>query len=367
VIGEAQIKQASPSTVDDVLQTIPQLRQDSGPNQVTRNTGSVSTGQSTADLRGLGAQRTLVLIDGQRPVPTNAQGTTSTSIIPLGLVSRVDVVTGGASAAYGSDAVVGVVNFILNKKFEGVKATLQGGIASRGDDASWKATIAAGTSFAGGRGHIEGTFDHYFSDGIHNINKRKNGGDQVTNVGGRVLSSPGTTYWNVRFSKASTGGTIFQTGNPLNFMQFQPNGTLQPEDMGTSTVGSPDYQVGGSGGYFLGSSLTSRLRTEQIFGRVSYDLTDTINLHLQVNASEANNRFYDRYDDRFAGTSNGITIFPGGFPLYRNGALATESAASGNAPGPTPIDSMKPRRHRLFPGVQPRVATEPAPTAPTLF
>ena len=309
-ISAERLMERAPSNIPDALNQLPIFRgSTSNSTSTTWNTNSPNQG-NYLNLRNLGFSRSLVLLDGVRVPATSFNGSVDINTLPQALVQRVEVVTGGASAAYGSDAVVGVVNFILDKKFEGIKATLQGGLSSRGDDASWKATVAAGTSFAGGRGHIEGTFDHYFSDGIHNINKRKNGGNQVTNVGGRTQASPGVTYWNARFSKASTGGTIFNaTASPLNFMQFQPDGTVKPEDLGQPTVGGADYQVGGSGGYFGGSSLTSRLRTEQIFGRVSYDLTDTINVHLQVNASEANNRFYDRYDDRFAGTSNGITIF----------------------------------------------------------
>ena len=335
-ISAERLMERAPSNIPDALNQLPMFRgSTSNSTSTTWNTNSPNQG-NYLNLRNLGFTRSLVLLDGVRVPATSFNGAVDINTLPQALIERVDVVTGGASAAYGSDAVVGVVNFVLNKRFEGVKGTIQSGISSRGDDASWKATVAAGTSFAGGRGHIEGTIDHYFSDGIHNINKRKNGGNQVTNVGGRIASSPGTTYWNVRFSKASTGGTIFNatpaggTPSPLNFMQFQPDGTIRPEDMGTPTIGSPDYQIGGSGGFFQGSSLTSRLRTEQIFGRVSYDVTDTINVHLQINGSEANNRFYDRYDDRFAGTSNGITIFRDNAYLHPTVLAAMGSAQSFN-------------------------------------
>jgi iron complex outermembrane receptor protein len=330
-ISAERLMERAPSNIPDALNQLPIFRgSTSNSASTTWNTNSPNQG-NYLNLRNLGFTRSLVLLDGVRVPATSFNGAVDVNSLPQALVQRVDVVTGGASAAYGSDAVVGVVNFVLDKKFEGLKASIQGGIASRGDDASWKATLVGGTSFAGGRGHIEGTFDHYFSDGIHNINKRKNGGNQVTNVGGRTQASPGVTYWNARFSKASTGGTIFNAGgSPLNFYQFQPDGTVRPEDLGQPTVGGADYQVGGSGGYFGGSSLTSRLRTEQIFGRVSYDLTDTINVHLQVNASEANNRFYDRYDDRFAGTSNGITIFRDNAYLQPSVLAAIGSAQSFN-------------------------------------
>src|SRR5437763_894712 len=81
-------------------------------------------------------RRALTLIDGQRIVPCNVTGITDVSELPQLLIQRVDVVTGGASASWGSDAISGVVNFILDKKFTGFKANLQGGMSTYGDDGS---------------------------------------------------------------------------------------------------------------------------------------------------------------------------------------------------------------------------------------
>ena len=88
--------------------------------------GPESGASTQLDLRSLGAQRGLILLDGRRVDPSTAQGVVDVSILPEELVERVDIVTGGASAAYGSDAVAGVVNFVLDTDFTGFKGSLQG-------------------------------------------------------------------------------------------------------------------------------------------------------------------------------------------------------------------------------------------------
>ncbi len=111
---------------------------------------------SSFSLRGLGTIRTLTLLDGQRVVGANVTGVPDISQFPQLLIKRVDVVTGGASASYGSDAVGGVVNFITDKRFEGVKGLLQGGITTYGDDGQFLVGVAAGHSLFDNRLHLEG-------------------------------------------------------------------------------------------------------------------------------------------------------------------------------------------------------------------
>src|SRR5690606_26511178 len=113
-----------------------------------------NVGARVLDLRGLGGERTLVLVDGKRFVPSTQRGTVDINLIPSALVQRTEIVTGGASAAYGSDAVAGVVNFILDRDFQGLKGTAQFGIAEEGDNEEYFASLAYGTTFAQGRGHF---------------------------------------------------------------------------------------------------------------------------------------------------------------------------------------------------------------------
>jgi len=299
VIGEAQIKQASPSTVDDVLQTIPQLRQDSGPNQVTRNTGSVSTGQSTADLRGLGAQRTLVLIDGQRPVPTNAQGTTSTSIIPLGLVSRVDVVTGGASAAYGSDAVAGVVNFVLKDRLEGFQGSVFAGVSQQGDNKDIGASLAGGTSALDGRLHLVGGLDYDNNKGIGNIYSRDwsqvepgNSGTPLSFGASRPAGTPALGWANgVEYATQTPGGVINTartaaggTSTILNQLAFNPDGSVSPllrgPVFGNLMINSSSNHIATPIAQW---QLKEPLEQLSTLGRATYDISDDTQAFVQLN------------------------------------------------------------------------------------
>src|SRR4029078_2597189 len=117
-------------------------------------------------MRGLGVIRTLTLVDGQRIVPSNVTGVTDISELPQLLIQRVDVVTGGASASWGSDAVSGVVNFIIDKKYVGFKGNLQTGISHYGDNWGALYQMAAGTTFAGDRGHIEASAEYSHDDGV---------------------------------------------------------------------------------------------------------------------------------------------------------------------------------------------------------
>lgn len=133
VLGNDQLVKSSPSTLAESLRQLPALTNMSGPQ---RNSGTTMGGQSFLNLRSLGATRTLTLLDGRRVVSTNLTGSVDLNILPAGIVQRIEVVTGGASAAYGSDAVAGVVNFILDKELTGVKGEVNAGIAEQGDNQS---------------------------------------------------------------------------------------------------------------------------------------------------------------------------------------------------------------------------------------
>src|SRR5690606_19748138 len=116
-----------------------------------------NAGLNALDLRGLGTERTLALVNSRRRVPA-MPGTSAidVSTIPVGLVERVEVITGGASALYGADAVAGVTNFILKRNFQGVQASGSYGASTRGDLGGYDVDILAGTNFADGRGNLTG-------------------------------------------------------------------------------------------------------------------------------------------------------------------------------------------------------------------
>jgi iron complex outermembrane receptor protein len=151
VLSQAAIRNAGPQNLGDIITRLPEVGY-TGTVRANSNNFGNGAGVSSIDLRGLGLSRTLVLVDGHRHVAgdidTNA---VDVNAIPTALVDRVDVITGGASAIYGSDAVSGVVNIILKKKFEGVQADTQIGGYDNGFGAKYSASITAGKNFLGDR------------------------------------------------------------------------------------------------------------------------------------------------------------------------------------------------------------------------
>ena len=164
VVSAEQLAATTPTNIPDALNKLPAFTGSRSPNTIATGTNP-GTG-NYLNLRAFGTQRTLILLDGRRVPPTSYDGTVNVDVLPQALMQRVDVVTGGASAVYGSDAVTGVVNFVLDKRFEGLKGVAQGGISSRNDDESWKVGLAGGISLFGGRGHLIGSVEHTDRQGI---------------------------------------------------------------------------------------------------------------------------------------------------------------------------------------------------------
>ncbi|USI78361.1 TonB-dependent siderophore receptor [Sphingopyxis sp. USTB-05] len=155
VVGAEEITARQPNAAEDLLRDLPAVRPALGPG--VNNGGD---GSSTVDLRGLNtpatssAQRTLVLLDGRRIVPFGLDGFTDLNTIPVGLIERVDVVTGGASTVYGADAVAGVVNFVTRRNFSGVDLSANYRISERGDATQYRADLLIGGNLEDGRGNV---------------------------------------------------------------------------------------------------------------------------------------------------------------------------------------------------------------------
>ena len=187
VIGAERLEQRGITNVGEALNELPSFRASTSPS-TTQNTGG-NIGARVLDLRGLGASRTLVLVDGKRFVASTSQGTIDVNLIPSSIVTRSDVVTGGASAAYGSDAVAGVVNFILDDKLEGMKASTSYGVSAHGDDETFNASLAGGLPLAGGRGHFVWAGEFSNEQGMGDCYTRSWCGAEWLNLGN---SPPGT-------------------------------------------------------------------------------------------------------------------------------------------------------------------------------
>jgi len=152
-VGAADINSSQPVAIEEVIRGLPAAIPAIGPG-----TNNGSGGIATIDLRGLGPQRTLVLINGRRAVPSDLSGRVDTNAIPVALLERIDLVTGGASAVYGADAVSGVVNFVLKRNFSGVEAQTTYGISEQGDAKRYRTDLTVGANLADGRGNVALSF-----------------------------------------------------------------------------------------------------------------------------------------------------------------------------------------------------------------
>ena len=148
VVTESEIELRQATTVDDFLREIPGITPSIGANVNNGNGGA-----TFVDLRGIGANRNLTLLNGTRIVPANLAGITNIDVIPVALLNRVDVLTGGASATYGADAISGVVNFITKDDFAGVDLSATQQITEQGDGNIFRVDLTTGANFDDGRGN----------------------------------------------------------------------------------------------------------------------------------------------------------------------------------------------------------------------
>ncbi|HSN70116.1 MAG TPA: TonB-dependent receptor plug domain-containing protein, partial [Steroidobacteraceae bacterium] len=147
-VSEQLFEQTGAVTVETVLNSLPQFV----PSITNTSNNPSNSGQANVELRGLGAERTLVLLDGRRIVPANGTGVVDLNLLPASVIGSVEITSGGASAVYGSDALAGVVNF-RTRDFEGLEIESNWGRTTSGDGDAWQTSITAGSSFADGRTH----------------------------------------------------------------------------------------------------------------------------------------------------------------------------------------------------------------------
>jgi iron complex outermembrane recepter protein len=291
VLSADELQQTKPGTIIEALNTVPQFVNNSTPgNGVNFSTNS---GQSFLNMRGLGINRTLTLLDGRRVVPSSRLGATDISLIPQALVSRVEVVTGGASAVYGSDAVAGVANFILDTKFQGLDLRGLGGITGRGDNSTFGGSATFGTSL-GERLHVIGSAEFYSSKAVENLRNRDwfGTGGIVTNpqwiangTGPRLL-----TLKDVTSTRYTEGGLINQPGSALDRLMFLPDGTATPFVAGPiAAIGTGTFsQSGGIGFHRLldggagAGGLYPNLERQTAFMHADFELTDNVSLFAEV-------------------------------------------------------------------------------------
>ena len=202
---------------EDVLNSLPQAIP--GFDRTSNNPGN---GTATANLRGLGSSRTLVLVDGKRFVPTTSAGVVDLNNIPPSLIERVEVITGGASAVYGSDAISGVVNFILKDDFEGLEANFgYESTLEHGDAQYWTTDLTIGSNFDDGRGNVtvnmgytkrEAVFQGQRDASMFALGDDGNGGLEP---GGSSGVPAGHLFDSFNFPDGSSGQAIFTDNGGL--------------------------------------------------------------------------------------------------------------------------------------------------------
>jgi outer membrane receptor protein involved in Fe transport len=296
VVGVDDINANAPTNLSDYLVKLPALAGSTGPRSSGNSVSDGNGGVAGLNIRKLGNNRTLVLLDGMRIGPSSESGASTAGEVdinefPDALIKRIDIVTGGASAQYGSDALAGVVNFILDKDFTGVKGSLQGGMTSYADDRQVSGSLTAGFGFLNGRGHVllSGSVSH--TDGILHGSARSwvtdNAYDMITTPG--YTTTNGLPYYTVAKHVGSglytPGGLIGNTA--LMGTDFGPGSVPRNFNYGALTTGN-GFMIGGDyketypaltdSGEQYTTSLDDQLDRQNFFGRVSYDVTD----HFQV-------------------------------------------------------------------------------------
>jgi iron complex outermembrane recepter protein len=249
VVSATDIQRAARVNLQQALNELPQMRNSVSPNQ---SIGNTSSGTAPLELRGLGISRTLTLLNGRRFVGDN-----NLNFVPASLVERVELVTGGASAAWGSGAVAGVANIILKDDLEGVTVGAQTGESTRGDGQRHAFDAAFGTHFAGGAGHFMVGAEYVNDKGI-GIGGRKDrpwfGAGVVQIADDEFEIQPDVND----LAPITFGGTIFS--GALAGQAFDPDGSLRPvQDSDTFSI----YDT-----LIVGSPL-ERLSS---YARLSYDI-----------------------------------------------------------------------------------------------
>jgi iron complex outermembrane recepter protein len=309
-IGSGKIEQQAATNVLQVLNQAPAFKATTTPT--TNGVRAATPGASYADLRGLGSTRTLVLVDGKRFVPQIATALASYQVdlnqIPALLIERVETVTSGASAHWGSDAVAGVVNLVLKKNFEGFRTDVQAGASDYGDDQEYRVGVLGGTRLFGGRGHIEGAVDYVRNNGTGDVYTRPWGkaGYQLAGnpcsvlATAEQLASRGCTGGSnglaqmlivpeVRFGNIAPGGLILDTS--LRGTQFGPGGVPVPFQFGEYAGAGATMQGGDAANLRnninTGISMANYVHRLGTYARFSYDLTEQSSGYVEASYSSS--------------------------------------------------------------------------------
>ncbi len=260
-LGAEQMEQSGKVNIEDFVSEVAALIGSTGSFESTSGSNGTRTGINSLNMRNLGTNRTLVLVNGRRHVSSIASGEplVDTNTIPTALIERVDVLTGGASAVYGADAVSGAVNFVLKSDFEGFAVRSQGGISGQRDAEEYFASFVWGNNFADDRGNITASYEYrkqeklqiferdYGLDGrlymVNNPAEFRKTDDP--NVPDRIVAGDRRFIFTAPDGRYDILGFNTATGRDLRFGDIKLNSRGQPFDQGVAISGSA--ALGGDG------------------------------------------------------------------------------------------------------------------------
>lgn len=349
VVGEERVQNLNIQNVGDALNQLPAFRPLTSPATNSFRASQNIAGRSL-DLRGLGPTRTLTLIDARRTVPSADDGTFDLNSLPQIMIQRSEVVTGGASAAYGADAVAGVVNLILNTRFEGIKGEASFGISQQGDAPMFNASLMAGTSFADGRGRIVIGGEYADEGEVGDFNSR-DWGRRYYNFIPNPFFNTNPALSNGLPATVATSNVLYVMNysgvigvvHPLQGNQFDANGNLVPFQFGElfNRARPSTLMVGGDPSLTdaFGAALSPLLVPTShvaVLGHAEFDLTDSITLMGELS-----------YSDVIGGPTHGAyrTDQSGAIRINRDNAFLTpQTAARMDAVGATflPVSRSSP-------------------------
>lgn len=332
VVSAERFENLGATNIGQVLNTLPSFRATSNPQ--TSNIQPRAAGTSLADLRGLGTARTLVLLNGRRFIPSTLEGAVDLNQIPTLLLERSEVVTGGASAQYGSDAVAGVVNLILKQDLEGLRGRVQYGRTEEGDGTDYLAGIAGGTKFAGDRGHVtvaleyeknEGTGDCYSRDWC--AKEYQVITNPATATVPKLAGFPANNILPLSHTVAAVVGGLITNG-PLRGTAFRADGTPYAYQYGTVFPNNSTFMYGGDGdnGFIRAPLMVVPVDRYNGFVAADFHLTDSLesSFELSYGRVEADGRGAQTRD-----TSAGSVITIRGDNAYLPAAAKTALASAG--------------------------------------
>ncbi len=311
IVQADEIEALSPGALITGVSQLPQFYGNQTPNSGNFFTRS---GYGSLNLRGLGVNRTLTLLNGRRVPSTSAFGGVDINLFPEAMIQSVETTTGGASAAYGSDAVAGVVNFILDTDYTGIELGAQGGITDRGDGENHELSAAFGTDFADGRGHFLVSGEYYDQEGIFTYDDR-DWYQSVGTFGSGTSADPYRFVPNTYSANASFDGRISAPGTAIHQMVFDRAGNVsayQPGTLSQFPYGIPPARTAGGPNDDLGAeapSLYPDLDRYSIFAYGDYELSDGLTVFAQYLHGRTSIWQYNTPRSSFGGTPTALTIF----------------------------------------------------------